>query len=239
MDGTTKQTGARLNAGEIYKTIERLHGRISDRFPRSGLSGVCQHLADLSRQTDQVLEWISRPNYVLRILIGVVLVLLAVTAVYSVCRLNLNTDGLNVVDFVQMIEAVLNEVLLLAAGITFLVTLETRRKRKRVIQAVNRLRTIAHLIDAHQLTKDPDMIIQTTPPTTHSPARELREFEMGRYLEYCSEMLSLTGKVGFLYVQDFDDPAANSAVNDLEDLTTELSQKILQKIIILRGIRVG
>jgi len=37
-------------------------------------------------------------------------------------------------------------------------------------------------------------------------------FELGRYLDYCSEMLSLTGKVAALYAQDLDDPVVVEAV---------------------------
>ncbi len=227
----------RLSAEEIQKTIDRLHQRIHDRFPGSGLSGVSQELSAVSRQTDEILEWIGRPHCLMRGVIGLFLGLVVLAAAYSMAHLDLRTDGINLAEFVQMIEAAVNEVVLLAAGITFLVTFETRRRRKRVVQAVNRLRTIAHLIDAHQLTKDPDMVRAEGTPTTHSPARELNDFELGRYLDYCSELLSLVGKLGFLYVQDFNDPAANSAVNDLEDLTTGLAQKIWQKIIILRRPR--
>jgi len=71
-------------------------------------------------------------------------------------------------------------------------------------------------------------------PTPNSPRQELSRYELGRYLNYCSEMLSLAGKLGFLYVQNFHDPVANDSVNNLEDLTTGLSRKIWQKIIILR-----
>jgi hypothetical protein len=37
------------------------------------------------------------------------------------------------------------------------------------------------------------------------------------------------------FVQDFHDPVATEAVNDLESLTTGLSRKIWQKIVILRN----
>ena len=60
-------------------------------------------------------------------------------------------------------------------------------------------------------------------------------FELGRYLDYCSEMLSLTGKVAALYAQDLDDPVVVEAVNDIEMLATNLSRKIWQKIAILQS----
>ena len=36
-----------------------------------------------------------------------------------------------------------------------------------------------------------------------------------------------------LYIQDFDDEVALAAVNEVEDLTTGLSRKIWQKLMIL------
>lgn len=49
-------------------------------------------------------------------------------------------------------------------------------------------------------------------------------------------MLSLIGKIAALYVQRFDDPAAVAAVSEVEQLTTGLSRKIWQKIVLLSQI---
>ena len=58
-------------------------------------------------------------------------------------------------------------------------------------------------------------------------------FELTRYLDYCSEMLSLTSKLAAVYAQNLPDPVVIDAVNEVESLTTNLSQKIWQKITIL------
>ena len=72
-------------------------------------------------------------------------------------------------------------------------------------------------------------------PPYHSPKREMSQFELNRYLDYCSEMVSLVSKVGFLYIQEFNDPQAVNAVNDLETLTNGLSVKMWQKIMLLEN----
>jgi hypothetical protein len=54
-----------------------------------------------------------------------------------------------------------------------------------------------------------------------------------RYLDYCSEMLSLAGKLAALYAQAVSTPAAVEAVNDLENLSIGLSRKIWQKIALI------
>ena len=87
----------------------------------------------------------------------------------------------------------------------------------------------------HQLTKDPERLRARQVSTPSSPKQNLTPAELGRYLDYCSEMLSLIGKLAALYVQKFDDPVALAAVNEVEDLTTSLSRKIWQKIMIINS----
>ena len=67
----------------------------------------------------------------------------------------------------------------------------------------------------------------------------LTPFQLSRYLDYCAEMFSLIGKLSALYVQDFDDPAVIASVNDVDQLTTGLSRKVWQKIVILHSLQEG
>jgi len=85
----------------------------------------------------------------------------------------------------------------------------------------------------HQLTKDPEVLLTPRPDTPSSPARTMSASDLGRYLDYCSELLSITSKIAALLVQDFDDPVVLGSVNEIETLTTGLSGKIWQKITIL------
>ena len=66
-----------------------------------------------------------------------------------------------------------------------------------------------------------------------APKRQMTPFELLRYLDYCSEMLSLISKLAALHVQHFDDAQTLTAVRDIENLTLNLAQKIWQKIMIL------
>jgi hypothetical protein len=53
---------------------------------------------------------------------------------------------------------------------------------------------------------------------------------MSRYLDYCSELLALTGKLAALYSQAVPDEGVAQAVTDIELLGSSLSRKIWQKI---------
>jgi hypothetical protein len=125
---------------------------------------------------------------------------------------------------------------LIGVSVFFFVTLETRLKRRRVLKAIHVLRSMAHIIDMHQLTKDPERVVGTRPPSEAVVLRRMSPSDLIRYLDYCTDELALISKIAALYVQRFNDPVTMSAVNDVEDLTNGLSRKIWQKIMILDRI---
>jgi hypothetical protein len=225
-----------LTLEKLQNTIERLHLRISERFPESSLSKVCLKLFERSQDTQQTIKWIQKPNYSFRIFIYGTLLILVSLFFATLFNFKLSTGINNIAEFIQMVEAGTNEAMLITAGVVFLIAFDNRRKRKRIIEALNTLRNLAHLVDVHQLTKDP-IAFDDLITTEHSPKRKMTEFEMNRYLDYCSEILSLTSKLGVIYVQRFNDPVANDAVEDLEDLTSSISNKIYQKIIVLGNVQ--
>ena len=216
-----------LDAGEIVRTIQQLGNRIEERFPGSGLGKVCGQLLEISQKARERAEWIARPILAVRIATAVLVVVIVAGLVLMVTRLRPPPGTFELSQFIQVLEAGINDVVLVGAAIFFLTTLESRIKRERALRALRELRSIAHIIDMHQLTKDPER--------THPLKREMSSADLARYLDYCSEMLSLTGKVAALYVQNFEDSVALQAVNEIEDLTTGLARKIWQKLTIVVG----
>ncbi|MDP3491837.1 MAG: hypothetical protein Q8R82_01895 [Hyphomonadaceae bacterium] len=222
-----------LNADRIEATLETLQRRIDERFPARGLSNLCKELLELARQNKKRLEKVSHPNVWLRtgaviaISIGVVgLVWFALTLP------SLNVEG-EVSNILQGVDAAVNTVALSGAASWFLLNLDSRWRRRAVLRDLHELRSIAHVVDMHQLTKDPTQLHKGYNSTASSQVHDMTEFELMRYLDYCSEMLSLTGKLAALYMQNMRDPVIIDAVNEIEDLTTSLSRKIWQKIMIL------
>ena len=128
----------------------------------------------------------------------------------------------------QGVDAGVSLLIVLGGAAFYLSSLESRWRRRAVLKALHEFRSIAHVIDMHQLTKDPSAL--GGPRTSSSPEREMTRFELVRYLSYCSEMLSLASKSAAVYAEKIDDPAVVDAVGDIERLTTNLSQKIWQKI---------
>ncbi|MBA4173963.1 MAG: hypothetical protein C0511_15230 [Hyphomicrobium sp.] len=222
-----------LDPDRIIATLEQLERRIKERFPDAGIGRVCAELTDVARESRARIAAIARPNRLLR-LVNLVLMLAGVAMlVYFAGQIDFRTESNTVFGIAQGFEALINVLVLVGAGGLFLFTTEERTKRRRALEDLHELRAIVHVIDMHQLTKDPSTTTASRAATPSSPTRQLTPFELVRYLDYCSEMLSLVSKVTALYAQSFPDAVVVEAVNDIEQLTTNLSQKIWQKINIL------
>jgi len=225
-----------LDPEKIVGTVTSLSSRIEERFPNSGLGRVCRQLLAIAHQAKARAVWIARPIVGLRIGVGLLAVIIVAGLVGTFIELPMPHQKIEFAQSIQLLESGINDVVFVAVAIFFLITLETRIKRHRALKALHELRVIAHVIDMHQLTKDPERLFSSGVETPSSPRRRaMTPFEMGRYLDYCSEMLSLTGKVAALYIQDFDDAIALASVNEIENLTTGLSRKIWQKLMILNA----
>ncbi|MGH7467598.1 MAG: hypothetical protein ACRENP_06380 [Longimicrobiales bacterium] len=227
-----------LDPLEIVRTVEVLRDRIDERFPGSGLASLAAMLVRVASRTVDQLRWVDQPHKPLRIGIGVliVVVLTMLTTLFLIVGTTPDTNRLTLPSLLQMLESVMNDVFLIGASVFFLVTVEGRIKRRRALRFLRELRALAHIVDMHQLTKDPDRLLSGGSDTPSSPSRRMTRFELGRYLDYCSEMLSLISKIAALYVQNFDDPGVLAAVDEVETLTVGLSRKIWQKIMVLERV---
>ncbi len=226
-----------LDADQVLAAIDEPNRRILERFPNCGLCRVCGELLNTASESKEQSTWIGKPLLGLRIATGSLIALILGVLVFGLIELDSPSGTLELTEIIQIFEAGINDLVLIGAAIFFLITIENRVKRQRVLDALHALRSLAHVIDMHQLTKDPEQVIHNQNNTPSSPHREaMTKFELGRYLDYCSEMLSLTGKLAALTIQNFDDPVALASVNELENLTTGLSRKVWQKIMILQSI---
>jgi len=227
-----------LKAEYIVKTVERLRARISERFPESGLSSVAADLADTARATAARVEELAQPNYLLRALAMLAIALGLAAQIYFAeiidwSRVLKHADP---VGLTEGLDAIVNLLILAFGAIWFVLTLEQRLKRRRILARLYELRAFAHVVDMHQLTKDPTVVLSESKPTESSPERRMTEFELSRYLDYCAEMLALIAKLGALYGSRSRDRDVMVAVTEIEELTSDLGRKIWQKIMILSDL---
>lgn len=221
-----------LDPERIIATLETLTKRICERFPNSGLAAVSTDLTGIAKQTSERVDRIARPYLWLRVLLFLLLAAAVVLIVWLVKSAKIWALSISasteISEVVQGIDAGVSVLIVLGATALFLMSLESRWRRDQALKALHEFRSIVHVIDMHQLTKDPSAF--GAPRTSSSPDRPMTVWQLLRYLGYCSELLSLAGKVAALYADKLRDPVIIDAVGDIERLTANLSQKIWQKI---------
>jgi hypothetical protein len=218
-----------LDPEKTIGTLHTLSNRIEERFPQASLGCVCRELLSIARETHSRVQWAGSSLLLIRVAALFIVGIGIGCLMWGIRYIRIQGNpGL------EELDAGANAIVLLGASIFFLFSLETRIKRHRILTALHELRSISHVIDMHQLTKDPSQIvIPLTRRTPSSPRRSLTPFQLVRYLDYCSELLSLVGKLAALYAQSTSDPVVLQAVNDIEQLTNGLARKIWQKIMML------
>ena len=232
----TTPTFRALDEAKITGTLERLRNRIGERFPDSGLREVAEELIAVGEEVSECVAYIRSPNWLIRIPAGLTIAAMIAVLLVVTVIVPLPARPLELSEVVQLIQAGIQNIVFVGVAVLFLITIETRLKRRRALAVIHQLRSLAHVVDMHQLTKDPEQLLSPEPSTPSSPERTMTPPELGRYLDYCSELLSVTSKLSALLVQYFDDRVVLGAVNEIEALTTGLSGKIWQKIRLLEVV---
>ncbi len=218
-----------LDPEKTIQTLKTLNNRIEERFPGASLGRVCREVLVIAAETRIQAEWAAKQLTWIRIAVMVIIGVAFAAGAWAFRYIRIQGQP-----ELEELDAGFNVIVLLGAAVFFLTSLESRIKRHRILRALHELRSISHVIDMHQLTKDPGLILTSVGQRTpSSPRHSLTPFLLNRYLDYCSELLSLIGKLGALYAQSTSDTVILQSVNDIEQLTNGLSRKIWQKIMML------
>src|ERR1039458_10009788 len=189
---SSSSTFRRLEADKIIETVKALHGRIEERFPGSGLGQVVGELQEVAEETVGRTRWIQKPHLLLRCVAALLSLGISVLLAFLVAHVR----QFNFEDFtnsVQALDSSISSVVFVGAAILFFVNWEHRIKRDRALKALNELRALAHIVDMHQLTKDPESYAAHGASPRHK--RAMTPFQLNRYLDYCSDALALISKI--------------------------------------------
>jgi hypothetical protein len=219
-----------LDASKIVETASALAARIGRRFPQAGLCRIAADVEAVSRESVRRAAWCAAPQWGVRAIVFV----LTATGLFLLVRLSLllrvhaASAEMSLSELLQLVYNAVNDTVLAGLALVFVWSWEVRIKRGRTLKALHELRSLAHIIDMHQLTKDPESLLHGKADTQDKPP--MTRDDLVRYLIYCSDLQALLGKIAALYAQELADRTVLSAVNEIEELTTALSQKIWQKI---------
>lgn len=230
---TPARTYQRLDALPVKQTVDRVQARIAARFPDRNLRLVA---AELASAVDELLIRPRPQGYgVLRVVSRITMVAVGLVLLVGVVLLfrQPTTGAESAWTWISIAESSINDVVFASIAIYFLWQLPERVQRSYDLRALHRLRSLAHVIDMHQLTKDPERFRADFRATDQSIDLALTPSELGNYLDYCSELLSLVGKTAALFAEHTTDPTVLATVEGLESLTTGMARKIWQKIALL------
>jgi len=219
-----------INFSKLIETIDSLVIRVSERFSDSSLPQVCLELKSIALESESRVAMISQAIIPIRLCIAALIIATLTILANSLTLVDLDYRTLTFLELTQLAETLANGIILLGVSLFFLLSIEMRLKRAKARSALHELRSMAHIIDLLQLTKDPIMHVCDAARTTHSPRRELTQFELNRYLDYCTEMLSLIGKLAAIYSERLPDAEIVTAANEIEILCASMSRKIWQKM---------
>lgn len=221
-----------LEAAAVRETVEELYERIATRFPNRGLKSAA---ADLLLLIDEVQAGATDNQPRIRVLraasrVVVVAIAAATAAAVVLATKDAVAAGLDSFKLLPLVETAINDVVFAGIAVFFLYSFPERVQRGRLLNLLHQLRSTAHIIDMHQLSKDPEQLRPTFVPTRVSKPLDLTRDEMERYLDYCSEMLALVGKTAALCAEESRDSLVLETVSTVETLTVGISRKIWQKI---------
>ncbi|MET0475851.1 MAG: hypothetical protein ABW001_14560 [Mycobacterium sp.] len=235
---TTSPAGdtVQLAAEHVGATVAQLERRILARFGERGLTKAARDLGQLvvlvQREADQSRDRLRRTTLFARA-VSVVIVLATVVALIISVR-SVVTEGVaHAADWVPLVESFVNDLVFAAIAVVFLWAFPERLERRTLLRLLHRMRSLTHVIDMHQLSKDPEQVSPNYTPTAQSVRHGLDAEQLHQYLSYCSEMLSLTAKTAALCAEHTADSVVLETVSYIETLSTELSNKIWQKISLL------
>jgi hypothetical protein len=226
----------KLSGEHVSATVEQLQRRIDARFGERGLTKTARDLGHLvvlvQTEATQSHIRLRRTTLAARTASVVIVAATVIALLYSLRSAVL--DGLaRTADWVPLTESIVNDLVFAAIAVVFLWAFPERLERRALLNLLHRLRSLTHVIDMHQLSKDPEQVSPSYVATAQSVQHGLDADQLHHYLNYCSELLSLTAKTAALCAEHSTDGVVLETVSDIETLTTELSRKIWQKISLL------
>src|SRR5690606_6958361 len=115
----------------IIATLEKLHARILDRFPDSGLARVCGELIEAGRVSVTEAAELTRPTYLWRAAAGLLAVGGVIAQIAAFRFLHLERIEGSAPELLQGLEAAVSLLILFGSAVWFVLTLEERIKRQR------------------------------------------------------------------------------------------------------------
>ncbi|MDV3296586.1 MAG: hypothetical protein LOY01_12345 [Brachybacterium paraconglomeratum] len=225
----------RLDGAAVRRSAAVLQHRISTRFPDRTLWEVCGEVVglvdEINAGTGISRRRVRAARLLSRLAVAAVALFLGGAVALAAVDLFAERDVLGPLDVLPLLETIINDLVFGGIAVFFLLRIPERMERARVLRILHRLRSLAHVIDMHQLTKVPERLERGS---REDGGLDLDRTELTRYLDFCTEMLSLVGKSAALFAEHTTDGDVLDAVEGIEALTSDMARKVWQKIGIIQ-----
>ena len=236
-----------LQAEKIEKAISELEQGIHEILPGRKIGDVCHELREVAREAHTKSLRNKSSSFTRNKLLKLFLIAALILIVTSLITFGLSYflreiltslgRNIGIEEGLQMTDTAITLLLPSIAYIFYRLKDNIKTYRTEVLNDLHKLRMLSHIIDVKQLNKTPDWIDWKEEKNKHD--RKLNARQIAFYLEFCSQMQSLIGKIAVLYIRDVNDPALITAVNEIETLTTGLSRKTWQKLMLMQKHQVA
>ncbi|UEJ83547.1 hypothetical protein Bra3105_04330 [Brachybacterium halotolerans subsp. kimchii] len=225
----------RLDGAAVRRSAQSLQQRINSRFPDRTLWEVCGEVVGIVDEINAGSGISRRRVRAARVLSRLGMLLIAISlggaVALAIAQVVSSPGAVGPLDLLPLIETIINDLVFGGIAVFFLFSLPERMERARVLRILHRLRSLAHVIDMHQLTKVPERLERAT---REEGGMDLDRADLTRYLDFSTEMLSLVGKSAALFAEDTTDGDVLDAVQGIEALTSDMARKVWQKIGIIQ-----
>lgn len=226
-----------LDPGRLTQTTEKIVAQIDETFPGSGLAAVAHSFREQAVESIEKAKGLRAPLWKIRCVSAFLILLSVIWVVIVPFFVNFQESVSSWTELAEGTDAALHLLVILGGGIFFIASWETRKKRDAALDALSELRSLAHIIDMHQITKDPGLEhIQDLPEGVEDTRTVRSDAQLALYLDFSSDMLSIIGKLAALYAENLHDRVVLDAVNEIESLSNGLCAKLWQKIMIINQI---
>jgi hypothetical protein len=217
----------------VGETAKRLVERIHSRFDDDDLTNIARQVFDVATMSEKRIARALRVGFFIRLLTWPVVIAVGFGIAAWIKSLHLAIQVNDAGDLAQSLDSVLQLILVLGAGGWFLLSIGTKVQRRSLFKALQELHALAQVIDLVQLDKDPDRLhFSSEQRTENSPTlgKANTAFLLSRYLDYCSELLSVLSKIACLYRERVSDEAVLSRLGDFDRLASQLRSNIGSKM---------
>jgi hypothetical protein len=214
----------RLDPAKIVETAENLARNVGESFSGTALAGLAVELAALAHRTDELARHARKPIYAIRVCSALAALATILGLCYLASHIHARWEFGTIGELFDATDAGFNLLVLLAGAVWFMITLETRIKRKKALECLEELRDFIHVIDVTQLYYTPD--IYRSDPSSFQSSVNLDY----TYLLFCTQMLGLISNLAPLYARGAAGDSIMRAVSDVELLANDITVKLLTKV---------